>query len=80
MKSNLRFLKILMVLIAFLMGNFAFAQQKVLTEKEKLANEGLIKIENIAADNNNIVVPSIGYNKALYQFVDFSKHSPKGLL
>ncbi len=80
MKSNLRFLKIFMVLIAFLVGNFAFAQQKVLTEKEKLANEGLIKIENIATDNNNIVVPPIGYNKALYQFVDFSKHSPKGLL
>ena len=80
MKSNLRFLKIFMVLIAFLVGNFAFAQQKVLTEKGKLANEGLIKIENIATDNNNIVVPPIGYNKALYQFVDFSKHSPKGLL
>ncbi|HNY06732.1 MAG TPA: hypothetical protein PKL64_01455, partial [Bacteroidales bacterium] len=62
------------------MGNFAFAQQKVLTEKKNLANERLVKIENIATDNNNIVVPPIGYNKALYQFVDFSKHSPKGLL
>ena len=45
MKLNLRLLKVFMILIAFLWGNFSFAQQKVLTEKEKiLIEKGQIKM------------------------------------
>ncbi len=39
MKLNLRLIKIFMVLMAFLAGNFLFAQQKGFAEKEKLLYE-----------------------------------------
>ncbi len=39
MKLNLRLIKIFMVLMAFLTGNFLFAQQKGFAEKEKLLYE-----------------------------------------
>ncbi len=45
MRLNLRLLKVFMILIAFLWGNFSFAQQKVLTEKAKnLIEKGQIKM------------------------------------
>ena len=80
MKSNLRLFKIFLILIAIMVGNFTFAQQKALTEKEKLAKE----LQVVKASDLQDVVPGVvskfNYNKPVTSKVDFSKQGNRGLL
>jgi len=81
MKLNLRLLKVFMILVAFLVGNFAFAQQKqVLTEKQKMAKERAIKVADQASDVSSLPKTSQVYSKKSHAFVDFSQKSTRGLL
>jgi|GEM_PF-1105960 len=81
MKPNLRSFKIFLILIAFMVGNFAFAQQKALTEKDKLAKE--LQVQK-AGENAQDIAPGpiakFNYNKPVTGTLDFSKKGGRGLL
>ena len=63
-----------------MVGNFTFAQQKALTEKEKLAKE----LQVVKASDLQDVVPGVvskfNYDKPVYSNVDFSKKGSRGML
>ena len=81
MKPNLRLIKIFLILMAFLAGNFTFAQQKAMTEKEKLAKEvQVVKGNNLLQDVIPGAVSKFNYNKPVTSKVDFSKKGNRGLL
>ncbi|MEI7982069.1 MAG: hypothetical protein WCI71_10480, partial [Bacteroidota bacterium] len=81
MKPNLRLFKIFLILIAFLVGNFTFAQQKALTEKDKLAKEAqVVKGNDLKADVIPGGVTKFNYNKPVHSKVDFSTKGTRGLL
>ena len=80
MKPNLRLFGIFLILMAFLVGNFTFAQQKAVSEKEKLAKEVLVKQ---ASDLLQGAIPGVAakpdYNY-FYSNFDFSKKGNRGML
>ena len=81
MRLNLRLLKVVMILVAFLVGNFAIAQQKqVSTEKQKVAKERVIKVADQASDVSSLPKSSQVYSKKSHAFVDFSQKGTRGLL
>jgi len=80
MKPNVRFLKIFLILVAFLMGNLTFAQQKALTEKVKSATTLQVLQENTAQDAIPGTVTQVHYFTPVVSNVDFSTNGPKGLL
>jgi hypothetical protein len=70
-----------MILVAFLVGNFAIAQQKqVSTEKQKVAKERVIKVADQASDVSSLPKSSQVYSKKSHAFVDFSQKGTRGLL
>lgn len=81
MKPNLRLFKIFLVLIAFMVGNFTFAQQKAQSEKEKLAKEMQVaKASELSQDVIPGVVSKFNYDKPVFSNVDYSKKGNRGLL
>ncbi|MCK9424081.1 MAG: carboxypeptidase regulatory-like domain-containing protein, partial [Bacteroidales bacterium] len=81
MKPNLRLFKIFLILIAFLVGNFTFAQQKALTEKEKLAKESqVIKAQDFSRDEAPPSNTKYVFSRTRYASIDYSKRGTRGLL
>ena len=80
MKPNLRLFKIFLILMVFLVGNFTFAQQKAISEKEKLAKEVQVKQSNDLLQD--IIPGGVAKlnNSTLFGKVDFSKKGDRGLL
>jgi hypothetical protein len=76
MRVNLRLVRVVLILIAFMAGNFAFSQQKALAEKEKSATTLQISQGNNAQD----AISQLNCINPVSSNVDFSKSGSKGLL
>ncbi|MCK9203314.1 MAG: carboxypeptidase regulatory-like domain-containing protein, partial [Bacteroidales bacterium] len=80
MKPNLRLIKIFLILTAFLVGNFTFAQQKVLTEKDKLAKEAQVKQADLSQDRIDGAVAKFFRTTPFPGKIDFSTKGDRGQL
>jgi len=80
MRVNLRLVRVVLILVAFMAGNFAFSQQKALAEKEKSATTLQVSQGNNAQDVIPGAISHLNYINPVSSNVDFSKSGSKGLL